>query len=99
MKFDSFINILEKRVNSNKEWETLSNKIPFSVDYFDGDFLHLILNMKTERKINIEEFEQIWNISKTIPIEKRFIVSIYSEHSTSQNVSYILAIIERTIWD
>lgn len=99
MKFDTFVNFLEKRVNNKKEWSTLSNKIPFSVDSFDGNFLHLILTKKTERKINIEEFEKIWDISKTIPIEERFTVSSYSEHSTSQNLSYILAMIERTIWD
>jgi|APSaa5957512535_1039671.scaffolds.fasta_scaffold64862_3 hypothetical protein len=99
MKFDSFINILEKRVNAKKEWNTLSNKIPFSVDHFDGDSLHLILTKKTERRISIEEFEKVWNISKTIPVEERFTVSSYSKHTTSQNLSYILGIMERTIWD
>lgn len=99
MKFDTFVDILEKRINSKKEWNTLSNKIPFSIDHFDGDSLHLILTKKTERKISIKEFEKVWDISKTIHIEKRFTVSSYSKHTSSQNLSYILGIMEKTIWD
>ena len=99
MRFDEFILILEKRINSNKNWITIHNKIPFTIDRFDGDYFYLILQKETDRKIKIDEFEEVWNLLKGTNPEKRFIPNNYKEKTKSRNLSYILAMIERTIWD
>jgi len=99
MNFEHLLSIIEQRINSNSKWHTLHQKKPFLVENFTGDAFNLILGTEKTRMITLLEFKKFWDISKKIDISKRFNPSSYSSHSNSPNHSYILAIIENTIWD
>lgn len=100
MKFDQFWSILTKNLSENETYYTLSQKKPFKIR-FDDEFVivspELSDSENPERRISVEEFSKIWDVSLTLSPEERFVSSKYKS-VISTNKSYILSLIEYSFW-
>jgi hypothetical protein len=95
MKFDTFWQLLAKKISKQSEFYTLKRHTLFSAEFSFDKVMVKPNTTKFTRQISQGDFQKIWNRAYKISLDEQFNPVNYQEDTF--HASYILAMIKSVI--